>query len=103
MGMTFTKQFDRYNQIWFGLRGLFPRWHDWNIKYTRKEIVYTIHNIIVKGLVEENTLGPLGVNVVLWLNYMHSIIYFICISRHCMYVIQPIKSEINQLIFTFFF
>jgi hypothetical protein len=26
----------RYNQIWFWYRCQFPKWRDWNIRYTRK-------------------------------------------------------------------
>lgn len=33
---TFLKFFDRYTQIWFGLRCMFPTWSDWNITYTAK-------------------------------------------------------------------
>ena len=36
MVQRLTDKYNRYTQIWFGLRCFFPIWRDWNISYTRK-------------------------------------------------------------------
>ena len=40
----------RYNQVWFWRRCAFPRWGDWDVKYTGKGLMKMRLTQLVKGL-----------------------------------------------------
>jgi hypothetical protein len=43
----------RYSQVWFWYRCQFPRWNDWNIKYTTKGLIklFSLRGIKLTGII----------------------------------------------------